>query len=180
MRGRQSNSWTAEEVDTIRRLYPTNGAAGVAVVLTHRTEAAISLRASMNGIRIARNAGPRDVTKGTRERAGKPLEPIPDRRAAGLPEPPAPVIVRAADIRPGMILNRYPIGTSAKPALRKITQAKLSTAGSRTFFMLAWLPAARASGKLEVPMAQWDFARHPDLAFEVYTSPDALARGGAR
>lgn len=175
MRGRQSNSWTAEEVDTIRRLYPTNGAAGVAVVLTHRTEAAISLRASMNGIRIARNAGPRDVTKGTRERAGKPLEPIPDRRSAGLPEPPSPVIVRAADIRPGMILNRYPIGTSAKPALRVVTAAKLTNAAGRTFFQMAWRPvdgqAPDLDGRREAPFGHWDLGRLPDLSFSVYPEP---------
>jgi hypothetical protein len=162
--------WTDEEVAIIRNNYPSGGSSGCAPLLTRRTEAAIQLRASLLGVRKLRG-----VQHEPRKRARRELEPIPVRQPA--PPTPKPQILRAADLRPGMIVNRYPVGTCAAPAPREITQAKFASAGARVFFHLAWLPVAKTDqARREFPAACWGFSRLSSLAFEVYTKPEDLTR----
>ena len=187
--------WTEAE-DAILREYPTRGLAATAARLPGRSRAAINYRCSIMGLKLdpgvrghRRMKAPRTqpvqqlrsgVQAAPVARVAKPLE-----RAA--PPPPLPSsppsapkrafeVVKAADIRPGMIVNRYPVGTSAAPALREVLEARFSDSGSRVFFNLAWRQVELSNGKREMPAACWDFYRVPDLSFEVYPAIDALDR----
>ena len=93
-----------------------------------------------------------------------------DPMASMAPPKPKTLVLKAADIRPGMIVNRYPVGTSAAPALREVTDARFSDSGSRVFFKLTWRQIQLPSGKHEMPGAWWDFYRNPEISFEVYAN----------
>lgn len=180
--------WTEAEFETLRKIYPEHGLKVATEALPGRSEAAVQFKAWQ--LRLFRE-GPRARRRSSRpaQPAAKlgpvaPSRPKPAPAAPAAPALPAPPsapkrnceVVKAADIRPGMIVNRYPVGTSAAPALREVTEARFSDSGSRVFFNLAWRPAADAKGKREMPAAFWDFYRNPELAFEVYPSLDAIAR----
>lgn len=156
---------TQAELDVIRSTYPTAGLAACSEKLPQRTEAAINLRAYLIGVKRAGITPRRPGSRGEKMRA-EPIAPPP------APPKPTTQIVRAADMQPGMVANRYPVGTSAKPAFREITDARISGTGRHLFFGLAWRPVARARGeKLEMPVGWWDLDRFPDLAFEVQVQP---------
>lgn len=183
--------WTEAE-DAILREYPTRGFAATAARLPGRSAAAINYRCSIMGLKLdpgvrghRKSSSPRTrpvqpFRSGVKAppvgRVAKPAESAPTPTPPPAPPPPAPKrnceIVKAGDIRPGMIVNRYPVGTSAAPALREVTEARFSEAGSRVFFNLAWRPATAPKGKHETPAAFWDFYRNPDLSFEVYADLD--------
>lgn len=177
--------WTEAEFETLRRLYPEHGCAATARALPGRSEAAVQFKAWQLRVSRLRQPG-RPRRKSAREprkpraarAAAQPPQPMP-RAAEAPPAPPQPaknpappkpktLVLKAGDIRPGMIVNRYPVGTSAAPALREVTEARFSDAGSRVFFNLAWRATAATKGKHEMPAALWDFYRNPDLSFEVY------------
>lgn len=192
-----SLSWTEAEMQILRDVYPEHGVKECARLLPKRAEGSIVMRASQFKIRrlpgTIRRPGsgrhprgvPRTAPRPKAERPAKLITPSPAARVAPVPAPapvapPAPKhnceVVKAADLRPGMIVNRYPVGTSAAPALREVTEARFSDSGARVFFNLSWRQTKLPNGKVEMPAASWDFYRNPELAFEVYPALDALDR----
>lgn len=187
-----SLSWTEAEMEILRTVYPEHGVKECARLLPNRAEGSIVMRASQFKIRrlpgtIRRpGSGRRSLSRPKVDRQPKSERPVkvaapaPAARATApapvaTPAPkPACEIVKAADIRPGMIVNRFPVGTSAAPALREVTEARFSDSGSRLFFNLSWRQVKLPSGKYEMPATSWDFYRDLELSFEVYPAIDAL------
>lgn len=160
--------WTDAEIEIVRALYPTGGAAACMDKLPGRTKAAIEFRAWQI-------SSPRaEEIRAKRKLKALAVDPRDLIRA---PEPPAPapaeeiVILRAEGLRPGMVANRYPVGTMAKPAFRRITDARVSASGAHRFFALSWSPEAPSPGaRREVGMAHWDMSKFPELSFQVKVS----------
>lgn len=182
--------WTESELETLRRLYPEHGSRATAEALPGRSAAAVNFKAWQLQVHTSRRGRPcverssTPVPRQAAQRRAAASQPSPRSEApvaqapAAAPATTAPKrnceIVRAKDIAPGMIVNRYPAGTSAAPALREVREARFSEAGSRVFFNLSWLPSRDPKAKRETPSAFWDYYRNPELSFEVYPSFDAV------
>jgi len=166
-------------VAVLTRVYPAGGAEECARQMPRRSAYAILFRASQMGLRRIKGTIRRKTYRGRpvcrnfpasdapqKPMAAKPVTATPVAKATA-PSRPVLAVIPAADVLPGMVVNRYPVGTTAKRAMRRVTSAQITGAGKNRWFSLHWVAEKLASGKLEFPGAMWSLDRIPDLAFEV-------------